>query len=94
MARWCAVLALALALALGWEEEAAIAFILAYHPVVTAQRAVAVALARSAGAGARLGLCAGGIRRVQHSVRSGRHHHHRLADDGRDSGEHPASFAA
>ena len=29
--------------ALGWEEEAAIAFILAYHPVVTAQRAVAVA---------------------------------------------------
>ena len=30
-------------LALAWEEEAAIAFILAYHPVVTAQRAVAVA---------------------------------------------------
>ena len=29
--------------AAAWEEEAAIAFILAYHPVVTAQRAVAVA---------------------------------------------------
>ena len=29
--------------ALGWEEEQAIAFILAWHPVVAAQRAVAVA---------------------------------------------------
>jgi hypothetical protein len=31
------------ALAGAWEEEPALAFILAYHPVVTAQRAVATA---------------------------------------------------
>ena len=29
--------------ALGWEEEPALAFILAWHPVVNAQRAVATA---------------------------------------------------
>jgi 8-oxo-dGTP diphosphatase len=37
------LVALLPAVALAWEEEQAIAFILAYHPVVAAQRAVAVA---------------------------------------------------
>ncbi len=41
--RWLLLLAglLLPAVALAWEEEQAIAFILAYHPVVTAQRTVA-----------------------------------------------------
>ena len=39
---WLGVLWLP-AVAQAWEEEPALAFILAYHPVVTAQRAVATA---------------------------------------------------
>ena len=65
------------ALAAAWEEEPAIAFILAYNPVVVAPRHGRLPTARrlAPGDGTHLVLCPGRVGHVEHGLGRRRHHH-------------------